>query len=102
MLNGARSLFSIQRSQIKGRTFEIPGYGGFLLTQTADFLQEYYQPGKEVEIFENETELVEKVRYYLHHHEERDRIRLEGHHRTVAEHTYDARFRQIFRTLGIR
>ena len=38
-------------SQIKGRTFEVPGSGGFLLTESVPHLEEYFVPGREVGVF---------------------------------------------------
>ncbi len=101
IVNGSHALFLPHRAQIKGRTFEIPGYGGFLLSEAADGLERYYRPGEEIGVFENEDDLAEKVLYYLSHDEERSRVKAEGHRRTIAEHTYEARFSQIFQTMGI-
>lgn len=89
------------RSQIKGRNFEIPGTGGFLLTQYVDGLEEYYRLDEEVVVFRSVDELVEKAKYYLMHDAEREAIRSAGYARTIQEHTYEQRFNQIFRTIGL-
>jgi spore maturation protein CgeB len=86
--------------QIKGRNFEIPGCGGFLLTGSADNLEEYYQDGREVVIFHDDDELIDKIRYYLAHDEERSAIAQAGYERTLREHSYVHRFREIFTTMG--
>jgi len=86
--------------QIKGRNFEVPGCGGFLLTDHADNLEEYYAPGKEIVLFENFKDLVDKVHYYLGHETERTAIAEAGYQRTLREHTYELRFKQIFQRLG--
>lgn len=90
----------IYAEQIKGRNFEIPGCGGFLLTGGADNLEEYYQDGREVVIFHDDDELIDKIRYYLAHDEERSAIAQAGYERTLREHTYVHRFREIFTTMG--
>lgn len=95
-----RLLLSRSRAQIKGRNFEIPGHGGFLLTSVAEGLDRYYVPGKEIEVWNDPDELVEKVRYFLAHDAERRHIEEEGRRRTLAEHTYEQRFRHLFRTMG--
>lgn len=82
--------------QIKARTFEVPGAGGFLLTQHAAGLERYFRPGEEVAMFDTPDELVEQVRYYLAHAEARDRVAHAGHRRTAEHHTYAARFAEIF------
>lgn len=84
--------------QIKARNFEVPGCGGFLLTETLESLENFYTPGREVVIYEGIDDLAGKIRYYLDHPAERDAIALAGHRRTASAHTYDARFREL---LGI-
>jgi spore maturation protein CgeB len=94
-----RSLVAKGREQIKGRNFEIPGTGGFLLTTQTEGLTEYYTPGREIEIFTGRDELVDKIRYYLTHDQEREAIREAGYARTLREHTYARRFNDIFATI---
>jgi spore maturation protein CgeB len=87
--------------QIKGRNFEIPGCGGFLLTDSADNLEVYYVPGREIAIFESLSDLVEQVRYYLSHETERAQIAEAGWRRTLRDHTYERRFHEIFQRVGL-
>ena len=81
--------------QIKARTFEVPGAGGFLLTQSAEQLERYFKLGDEIAVFSGPRELEQRVRYYLEHAHERDRVALAGHARVCAEHTYEARLLEI-------
>jgi len=87
--------------QIKGRNFEVPGCGGFLLTGRADNLDQYYSDGREVVIFEHIDDLIAKIRYYLKHEDERAAIARAGFDRTMREHTYAHRFQDIFRYIGL-
>jgi spore maturation protein CgeB len=92
VLDGVR----LSRSrQIKARVFEVPGCGGFLLTQPADGLERYFTPGREVATFCDLDDLARCIRHYLACPEERDRIARAGHVRTRAEHTYEIRFAQL-------
>jgi spore maturation protein CgeB len=100
MLGSFRVLFQESRSQIKGRNFEIPGSGGFLLTSYAERLEDYYSLDKEVAVFNSKDELQEKIRYYLKNGEQRETIRRAGYERTMSDHTFEKRFRDIFRTMG--
>jgi spore maturation protein CgeB len=86
--------------QIKGRNFEVPGCGGFLLTGHADNLQQYYVPSREVACYWSFDDLVRQVRYYLEHDDERVAIAEAGYARTLAEHTYAHRFADIFQRIG--
>lgn len=88
--------------QIKGRNFEIPGAGGFLLSGQADGLDEYFEDGREIVTFSDVDDLAGKARFYLAHDTERVRIAKNGYERTLAEHTWHHRFDQIFREAGQR
>lgn len=87
--------------QIKARVFEVPGRGGFLVTEAAAGLDQYFVPNEEIVIFHGMDELVGKIRRYLSDHEARDRIAAKGHQRVVREHTYDARFSAIFERIRL-
>ncbi len=87
--------------QIKGRNFEVPGCGGFLLTGRVEGLEDYYEIGKEIVCFEDVDDLIEKTRYYLDHEDERAAIARSGCERTLREHTYVHRFNEIFRRIGL-
>lgn len=87
--------------QIKGRNFEVPGCGGFLMTGPADDLERYFEIDVEICCFKNLPDLIDKTRYYLDHPEERAAIADAGYLRTLREHTYAHRFNHIFRTMGL-
>jgi len=87
--------------QIKARHFEIPACGGFVITSPADDLERYYVPDKEIVLYRNVPELVEKIRYYLAHDKEREAIAEAGYQRTLRDHTYEKRFSEIFRRIGL-
>ena len=94
-----RSLLAKGREQIKGRNFEIPGAGGFLLTSPTEDLAAYYVPGREVGLYTGPDDFVDKIRYYLAHDREREAIREAGYARTLREHTYVHRFNEIFTSI---
>ena len=81
--------------QIKARTFEVPGAGGFLLTEENAELGSYFQSGDELVSYADDNDLAEKIRFYLNHPEERDRIARSGHMRVQREHLYEKRFAAI-------
>ncbi len=97
LVSNARAFLSMRRRAIKGRTFEIPACGGFLLTQIVDDnLAEYYELEKEIAVFKNAVDMAEKCRYFLVHEEQRKQIAQAGYQRTIKEHTYQRRFVDIF------
>lgn len=87
--------------QIKGRNFEIPGCGGFLLTERAENLEDYYEDGKEIVCFAGTNDLIEKARYFLRHEDERAAIAQAGYERTAREHTYAHRFTEILQRVEL-
>lgn len=95
------SAIGAQRRQIKGRFFEVPACGGFLLTGDADNSGDYYIDGKEIVIFKDRQDMVEKAKYYLEHEQQRLAIAKAGYERTIKEHTYEKRFTEIFKFLGL-
>lgn len=97
-----RSMRGTHKKPIKGRVFEVPATAGFLLTgKSDDDISEYYVPGKEIVIFENEQDLTDKVKYYLSHEQERYAIAKAGYLRTVKDHTYQKRFEAFFKALNL-
>jgi len=85
--------------QIKARTFEVPGAGGMLLTEDADRLDSYLQPGQEIVTFSGVDDLALKVHHFLSRPQERDAIAHAGHMRVCRDHVYESRFNAIFATL---
>lgn len=86
--------------QIKGRNFEIPGCGGFQLSQYAAGLEDYYHIGKEIAVFGNIDELKLQIKYYLENDAERMRICEAGYLRS-KEYTYEKRFKNIFEKIEL-
>ena len=70
--------------------------GSLYFTNYSDELAEFYEPDKEVVIFRNEYELVDKIKYYLSHPEESEKVRHRGYKRAIKCHTYQKRFEELF------
>jgi len=87
--------------QIKGRNFEVPACGGFLLTEKAENLGDYYKYGSEIETYETVHELITSIKYYLKHEGRREEIAKAGYERTMREHTYFHRYDHIFSRAGL-
>ena len=85
--------------QIKGRTFEVPMCGGFLLTEYADGMEEYFEIGREIECFRCLEEAADKIRFYLRHERLRKEIAERGHQRALRDHTWVKRLDGLFRDL---
>lgn len=88
-------------AQIKGRTFEIPGCGGFQLAEYAPHLEDYFVPGDEIGTFDSVETMIDQVDYWLGHPEHRNAVAEAGYQRVLDDHTYDRRFLEIFRRIGL-
>lgn len=74
--------------QCKGRPSEVALCGGFVLSEYAYGIEDMYDVGKEIEIFSNENELLQKVKYYLQNEMGREKIAENAYTRAVKD--YDA------------
>jgi len=83
-------------TQIKGRDFEVPGTGQFMLTGYSEELTHYYEDGKEVAMYRDMDDAIDKIRYYLKQNDERQNIAQQGFSKAIAQHTYEQRFNTIF------
>jgi hypothetical protein len=87
--------------QIRMRDIEIPMTGSFLLTEECNETAEYFVAGKHLDTFTNENDMLEKVRYYLSHPDERNEIAAAGRNYALANHTWAHRFKLLLGHLGI-
>jgi spore maturation protein CgeB len=78
--------------QIKARVFEVTGCGGFLMTDDAENLDNFFKPEQELVLFDHVDELARKIKYFLAHPDQRDKIAQAGYARTRQHHTYVQRF----------
>lgn len=82
-------------NQIKARVFEVCGAGGFLLTETALGLENFYDIGGEIDTFRDMNEAVQKIRQYLEDEDLRDSMAQKAFERTRQAHTYIRRMEEV-------
>ncbi len=84
------------------REFEAPMSGALYCTGYTDELAEMFEPDKEVIIYRSQHELLDKVKFYLHHKDQAARVREAGRKRALEEHTYHRRYEQLFTIIGLK
>ncbi len=85
---------------LSNRPFEVTGCGSLFMTDhVRKDIKRAYAEGQEVVLFQDEKDLRERVKYYLAHHDEREKIAMAGYRRTAQDHTYDKRVMQIVDTI---
>ncbi len=77
------------------RLYEATGVGTLLVTDAKRNLHELFEPDAEVVTYSSAEEAAEKIRYYLDHEDERAAIARAGQARTLGEHTYAHRMREL-------
>ena len=94
-----KNFFRENQKQIKGRFFEITGCGGFLLTEYAPFLEEYFDIDKDIVVFKNYDDLQYKIKYYLNNEALRNKIAKNAQKKVLSIHTYHKRYDDIFQKI---
>ena len=87
--------------QIRLRDFEVPMSGGFYMVEYMEELEEFFEIGKEVVCYSGAEDLADKIKYYLAHDNEREKIRRAGYARCLRDHTWKKRFAQVFEEMGL-
>lgn len=75
--------------------FEATGAGSLLITDWKENLSQLFDVGREIESYRSPDELVEKIRYYLGHEPERSGIAAAGQRRTLSDHNYERRMKEL-------
>lgn len=99
LINTIRSPKNIE--QIKARHFEISSCGAFQLSYYMEGLERHYDIGKEIGIYMDAHDLVDKVRFYLSNDALRMDIAEKAYHRSMSAHTFENRFKQVFARMGL-
>lgn len=86
---------------LKGRDFEVPMAGGLYLTQDNPELAQVFDIGREIVTYTDDADCVAQIRLLLTEPERAAAIRAAGHARCLRDHTFEARWTQVFMMAGI-
>lgn len=81
------------------RIWDVLGCGGFLISNYQAEIPEYFEIGKDLEVYESTEDLINKIDYYLRHDEERMEIAINGYEKVAKYHTYEMRLAEMIRVL---
>ncbi len=82
-------------SGIPLRVFDILGCHGFLISNYQEELLDYFEPGKDLEIYSSTEELLDKCEYYLSNESARNSIASSGYEKITKYHTMETRMSQM-------
>lgn len=89
-------LSKLNRDTYTRRCFEIPAAGALMLSEYSDDLSGLYKEGVDADFFRSRDEMMEKIRYYLAHEEQRRQVARSGQLRvTHDEHDVASRMKQV-------
>lgn len=91
---------STERRQVRLREFEIPMVGGFYITQDCAQMRELFEVG-DVVTWNNLPDLQDKIRYYLDHPTERQKIAQTVQAHCLQHHTWANRFLNLLQELEL-
>ena len=77
------------------RLYEATGMGTLLLTDNGGQLDDVLVPDEEAVSYSTTGELVDRVKYFLAHEQERAEIAAAGQARTLRDHTYERRMSEL-------
>ncbi|WP_427113983.1 CgeB family protein [Megasphaera sueciensis] len=92
------SLNTIDPPEIYGvnvRTFEYAGAGGFQIAQHKKAIGDLFVCDREIVTYRTMDEMIQKVRYYLGHNDERNKIANAGKIRAWKDHDYQKRLTRL-------
>jgi hypothetical protein len=77
------------------RLYEATGMGALLLTDWKPDLEQIFVPGREAVAYHSTRMCLDQIHYYLAHDDQRRTIARAGQARTLREHSYAARMREL-------
>ncbi|MBI2630282.1 glycosyltransferase [Candidatus Pacearchaeota archaeon] len=82
-------------THVKAKIFEVPACKSFLLMEHFPRVEELFKNSSKL-TFKTKEELLEKVRYYLSHEKEREKLTLELYKETMKKFLWDRQFENVF------
>ncbi|MHB8872444.1 MAG: CgeB family protein [Myxococcaceae bacterium] len=91
----------IEGNSLNCRAFEVAAAGGLQIMEKKPIVEECFDPGKEILLFNSYAELLAHLDRARRYPAEMSRIREQAARRALAEHTYAHRLHHMLRTIGV-
>ncbi len=88
-------------SGVSLRVFDVLACRGFLITAWCPELFELFKVNEDLVVFSSKEELLELIKYYLAHEDERNCIRQKGYEKICSNYTYDIVLEKILKEAGL-
>lgn len=75
------------------RMFDLPANGIMQISDGGEYLKEFFKVGEEIESYDSEDELIEKIDYYLKNDVAREKIARAGYRRVMRDYKIDNKLR---------
>lgn len=95
VLNFSSSYANPDLKFLKGRIFEIPSTGAFLLTEICEELEKFFTIGEDLDCFKDKNELLEKVQLYLSDFNLREKIAKKGESIVINKYTIEKQLEEL-------
>jgi spore maturation protein CgeB len=89
-------------TSLKLRDFDVPMSGAFYLTSFCEELSMCYVESKEIVMYRDIDDLIDKCFYYMENEVERNAIAYSGYLRAVNDHQYKTRFSKLIKDIKKR
>jgi spore maturation protein CgeB len=85
--------------QLKGKIFEAGACKTFVLTEYCKDYLDFFKEGKELVMFKDKKELLDKIRYYLKNEDEREQIAKKAYEKIIKNYSLDSELGKIFKEI---
>jgi glycosyltransferase involved in cell wall biosynthesis len=82
--------------QLKGRPFEVSACGSFVLVEYFSEYLDFFKNKKEIIMFKDKKDMVEKIQYYLKNEKERESIAKAAHNKVVKKYNVETDLNKLF------
>ncbi|HEV8693293.1 MAG TPA: glycosyltransferase [Lysobacter sp.] len=77
------------------RLYDLPGNGVAQISDGGEYIDRFYIPGREIDIYEDAEQLIGRLDHYLTRPDERQELAMQGWRRVMKDHRIGTRLRQL-------